>query len=464
MRKSIFRQLLFYTLIFGALAAIISYIVIGVYFDDYYYRQQEKMLKQTTEELVHAYNTNAENIQSLLSTYASEYGITVQLYSGGNKFICGSTSQGGMHGMHEVLDQKNVGNFFIITGSGGQRSGSATWLAYLLQAEDGSLMLSRISYANMNAIIHVVEQFFLIFGIAIAAAFLLFAFIVSRSMSRPLRDLNAIATQMGKLDFSLRYSGNRKDEIGQLGQTLNGLTTKLENTITQLSGELSKERTLEKMRTQFTAQVSHELQTPLSVIKGYTEALSDNLYQGEEASDAYAILLNETEKISNMVNDLLDLSQMEAGAYVIRKENFDLRKLVERIYKRYKSLPQEKTFTLHMGMDYPEDTFFFGDPLRLEQAIRNVLVNAIKYVRADGDIRLGLHRLDGQTHITIENQGKPIDPEDLPHIFDSYYQGKSKKRGSGLGLAITRHIMSLHNGHITVSNTDDGVLFDMILS
>ena len=461
MRKSIFRQLLFYTLIFGAVAAALSYIAIGGYFDDYYYREQEKMLMDTTRKLVEAYDHDQDNIQSLLSTYASDYGITVQLFNCNNKYICGSSFQGGMH---EVLDDSNVGKIFMIQGGGGggQRSGNgnATFLAYMLKTDDGSYMLSRISYANMNAIILVVKQFFLIFGIVIAIAFIIFAFIFSRSMSRPLRDLNAIASEMGKLNFTMRYSGNRKDEIGQLGETLNSLTTKLENTITQLSGELSKERTLEKMRTQFTAQVSHELQTPLSVIKGYAEALADDVYQGKEASEAYGILLNEAEKISNMVNDLLDLSQMEAGAYVVRKENFDLRELVERIHQRYASLPHEKPFTIHLNIDGNDAIPYYGDPLRLEQAIRNVLINAIKHVRENGIITISM---DGERRIVIENQGLPITEDDLPHIFDSYYQGNVKKKGYGLGLAITHHIVRLHNGSITARNTDDGVRFEIAL-
>ncbi|MDD5017997.1 MAG: HAMP domain-containing sensor histidine kinase, partial [Eubacteriales bacterium] len=282
-------------------------------------------------------------------------------------------------------------------------------------------------------------------------------------MSRPLRALNAIAHDMGELNFSMRYAGKRRDEIGQLGATLNALTTKLENTITQLKGELSKEKTLEKMRTQFTAQVSHELQTPLLVIKGYAEALADNMYEDEEAVRVYGILLNETQKISDMVSDLLDLSQMEAGAYVLRKEDFDIAALLRKIHARFSALPAEKLFSMRLDADDNGGAMYFGDPLRIEQAVRNILTNAIKHVKGGGNIAIRLSRAENKTLITIENEGEPIEKDDLPHIFDSYYQGRGEKRGTGLGLAVTRHIIALHGGRISVRNTVYGVVFEIAL-
>jgi signal transduction histidine kinase len=313
----------------------------------------------------------------------------------------------------------------------------------------------------MDAVVVLVQKFFLYFGIANAAVFVLFAFFFSRSMSRPLRELNAIAAEMGKLNFSLQYNGNRRDEIGQLGGTLNALMKRLENTISQLKGELSKEKTLEKMRTQFTAQVSHELQTPLSVIKGYAEALADNLYAGEEAEDAYRILVNEAEKLSSMVDDLLNLSQIEAGAYVLNKQKFSLQAMFNKLDGRYRVFADEKRIHLHINV--PDDASCFGDEQRLEQAVNNILTNAMKHTPDDGNIFITLTQNEENIVITVENDGDPISKEDLPHIFESYYRGKSSARGTGLGLAITKHIITLHGGSITAANTKRGVLFEIIL-
>lgn len=464
MKKTLFRQLLLYMVVFGIILSVVSFLIIDIYFDDYYHAQEEKALLKHTLELAEEYNkTGITGLQSMIDTYYRDYGLSVYFLETETQTLYGTSLQGpGRQSIYSAFSYKNVDNLFISSTGNAQNKGS-DWLSYLLETDDGNLLLGRFSYASINSVILLVQKFFLFFGIAVAFTFIVFAFFFSRSMSNPLKKLNAIAEQMGRLDFSMRYEGTRQDEIGHLGNTLNELTTKLENTITQLTGELSKEKTLEKMRTQFTAQVSHELQTPLSVIKGYAEALSDNLFAGEEANDAYTILLNETEKISNMVDDLLDLSQMEAGAYIIRKNSFLFPDLIQKIYNHYNALPHIKNFSMNLEIDFPPSLSYYGDSLRLEQAIRNILTNAIKHVRENGSINMSLSFEKEKTHITISNQGKHIPEYDIPYIFDSYYQGKSSKGGSGLGLAITRHIIGLHAGNISVANIDDGVLFEFFL-
>lgn len=466
MRRTLFRQLITYMMIFFFILCSACYAVIEFYFDDYYYAQKKEVLLGRTSELAAQYNENGiSKLEVGIETYYSEYGISVNFLDVRSNQLYGVAMYGmGKHNLAAIMKNENVGKFFISTSTGGMGMGQMTsWLSYLTQTKDGNLLLGRISYESMNAVVHIVQQFLLYFGIAIAATFIIFAFFFARSISRPLRKLNAIAHEMGNFNFSKKYEGGRIDEIGQLGNTLNGLTKKLENTINQLTGELSKEKTLEKMRTQFTAQVSHELQTPLAIIKGYAEALADNIYTRQETTGIYDILLDEAEKISNMVDDLLDLSQMEAGAYVIRKQKFSLYKLLNKMYEHYRTLPSKKPFNIHLHTHYPKDELWFGDPLRIEQAIRNLLMNAIKHVISGGNINITLLKTERQTHITIENEGEQIPPCDFQNIFDNFYQGKAAKKGTGLGLAITRHIIILHDGKITVRNNDNGVVFEVIL-
>lgn len=468
MRKTLFRQLIIYMMLFFIVLCAACYVAVEFYFDDYYYAKQKEVLRSRINELAAQYNENGiETLETQIDYYYSEYGVSLHFYDNQTNQLYSASYQGmGKQSIYSAMINENVDKFFISTsemGHGAGRADNTSWLSYLTATQDGNLLLGRISYESMNSVVMLVQQFVLYLGAVITVAFILFAFFFSRSMSKPLRELNDIATQMGKLNFSMRYKGNRRDEIGHLGKTLNELTTKLENTITQLQGELSKERTLEKMRTQFTAQLSHELQTPLSVIKGYTEALIDNIFIGQEVTDAYDILDNETEKISRMVDDLLDLSQMEAGAYVVRKKNFDIKKLLKKTYDRYSSLPNEKQFSINMHDSYPKETMYYGDSLRLEQVIRNLLSNAIKHVSINGNINITLSKKENMAQISIENEGEHIAESDLPHIFDSYYQGKTEKRGYGLGLAIAHHIIKLHEGQIRVHNTKDGVLFMILL-
>lgn len=463
MKKTLFRQLLIYLLLFGIFLSICSYLIIEFFFTDYYYAQQEKSLIQNTNNLLIEYNqSNLTTFQLLLDDYISESGMAFLFLDNKTGSLYGSVIQGpGRQNLTTYFTSENLDNIFISTiGSQGSKS---DWISYLVKTEDGNMILGRISYTSINEVVDIVQHFLLLFGISLAIIFALFAFFFSKSMSHPLKKLNNIAKKMSNLDFSMHYNGKRRDEIGELGKTLNELTSKLENTISQLQGELSKEKTLENMRTLFTAQVSHELQTPLSVIKGYTEALSDKIYTLDETPGIYDILLSETNKISYMVDDLLDLSQMESGAYILRKENFSLLALVEKIYDRNKMLQHDMKFILNLHIDYPKDILFFGDSLRLEQAIRNILTNAIKHVKENGIIKIFLQYKDNKTLVIISNQGDRIFNQDLPYIFNSYYQGKNHRSGKGLGLSITKHIITLHDGTIIAKNADDGVVFEIVL-
>ena len=386
MKKTLFRQLLLYLLIFGIVLSLASYLFVEFFFDDYYYSRQTLALKENTYNLIDTLETSGiSSFLQMAEELKTERGLSIHLYNPKDNSLYGSDVQGsGRLGLMETFESSQSDTVFI-SSTGGQNS-RIYWLTYVLETDSGYLVMSRISYTNMESVVGIVQQFFLFFGIFLAAIFIVFAYFFSRSMSRPLRKLNDIAERMAGLDFSLRYAGNRKDEIGKLGQKLNLLTASLENTISQLKNELDKEKTLEKMRTGFTAQVSHELQTPLSVIRGYAEALADRIYNGNETDEVYETMLRETNKISRLVDDLLDLSQMESGAYVIRKRNFSLTDLMNKLFQTHLRLPSVKPFDFEFVNKCSSESMFFGDPLRLEQALRNIISNALKYVLEDGKI------------------------------------------------------------------------------
>ncbi|MDX1357298.1 MAG: HAMP domain-containing sensor histidine kinase [Clostridia bacterium] len=462
MKKTLFRQLLFYMLLFGIILSAVSWLFIELFFDNYYYSQQKKLLVSHSEQLVDVYRESGfSNIQGLIEEFYLDHGMSVHFIDTETGTVYGTDSQGS--GRQNMLSTaKNAVTEEVFISTTGSANNPKDWLSYVIKTSDGNIVLSRISYTSMDSVVGLVQTFFLYFGLLLGTIFIIFAYIFSKSMSKPLKELNEIAQKMGRLDFTLKYEGKRKDEIGTLGKTLNEITDQLENTISQLQGELSKERTLDKMKTQFTAQVSHELQTPLSVIKGYAEALSDEIYSSEETPAVYEILLTETNKITGMVDDLLDLSQMESGAYIIRKSRFAIYSMLEKLFNRHKNLPYDKDFKMIINSMCDRNFLYSGDEIRLEQAVRNILSNAIKHVDDNGVIHLEAD-CRGPLTISIFNSGGQIPEKDLPFIFDSYYQGSNKRSGTGLGLAISSHIIKLHGGTLDVLNTGDGVQFKITL-
>ena len=264
---------------------------------------------------------------------------------------------------------------------------------------------------------------------------------------------------MGNLNFTQKYRGRRKDEIGQLGETLNHISDELESTINQLQGELNKERTLEKMRQRFTAQVSHEIQTPLAVIKSYAEALEDEILETpEEELDYFITIQKEADKISGIASDLLDLSQIESGAYTLKKEKILGAEVLASVVQRLKHTYPNKNINLENHCD-PE-LMVNMDRKRMEQVFYNLLNNAIKHViPEDGVIEVKSEIQLSHWVVTVYNAGNPIPEDEIDQIWEYFYKAHSDKKGTGLGLAIVKGIVLCHGGKVVVENREKGVWF-----
>ena len=334
------------------------------------------------------------------------------------------------------------------------------WLSYKEVAEDGSQIVGRIPLTSVNEVIEIVQKFLLMFLAVIFASSLLFAYFFASGISKPIVGLNRIATEMGNLNFGEKYRGSRQDEIGQLGKTLNHISDELEMTIVRLQDELNKERTLEKMRQRFTAQVSHEIQTPLAIIKSHAEALEDGIPESrQEESEYFVTIQQEADKISGIASDLLDLSQMESGVYRLKLEKHDGFDVIASVVERFSHAYPEKTIRLKNLCDSGLVVAF--DRKRLEQAFYNLLSNAIKHVSPDGVIAVQCERRAEQWVVSVYNTGDPIPESELDQIWKYFYKGESDIKGTGLGLAIVKGIIQCHGGKVAVKNEQNGVQFEV---
>lgn len=292
---------------------------------------------------------------------------------------------------------------------------------------------------------------------------LIISYFVARHITSPLVVLNETAKELAELDFSRRYVSNREDEIGQLSSTLNHMAKKLQTTIERLRQELSRQQQSEQLRRNFVARVSHELQTPLAVILGYTEALSDNIVDSqEELGEYYLIIQNEAETLSRMVQELLELSKLENPKYTFNKVDFDLTILVNSIVKKFKNalLHKEKNLTFKLN-GFSNNYVIYGDENRLEQAISNIIKNAIAHTPKNGFIEITSIGNNNETTIEIFNSGSTIAEENLANIWDSFYTTNIEKEsgaGSGLGLAIAKQIFLRHEALYGARNVTNGVV------
>lgn len=300
--------------------------------------------------------------------------------------------------------------------------------------------------------------FLYMFPIGILIAIVI-AYYLSSNISRPILELNDMALAMKSKEVQALITSKRKDEIGQLHNSIQLMYQELLSNIQQLESQLAKERSLDKLQKQFFAQATHELKTPLAVIQGYAELIYDNVYKNDEERDELIQkLYKETKGMNNLIKTLLEYSSLEHQKANI--ENVNIKQAIENAIPSYDVIVSKygKELTVNNTL---ENISINIDMPKVERLIRNLLDNAGKHAKEQ--VKLKLTTLDNNLLISVYNDGNNIDEEDIPYIFDSFYKGKNKQKGTGLGLAIVKSIVNMHNGQYRLENKTDGVEFFILL-
>ncbi len=306
---------------------------------------------------------------------------------------------------------------------------------------------------------------FLIWVIFIILLIILIDYLLGRFISDPIDQVCEMAYRAARLDFSLPCKITSKDEFGELADNLNKMSEnlkdaleKLESANIRLERDVQQEKKQLRERKELTDRLSHEMKTPIGVIRAYAEGIQDET--DEEKRQKYSeIIISETERMGTLIETLLDLSALENGAVSLAPERFDFVEFVETIAGRLLIDMPETDFELQYEL--PEDKVFVcTDRQRMEQVLSNLIVNAKKNVSPKGILRLSLVEQENMLHFSIYNQGNSIPPERLPKIWEKFYRDKNAKySGSGLGLAIVAQILSMQNLEYGAENFANGVRF-----
>ncbi|ODM10898.1 two-component sensor histidine kinase [Eisenbergiella tayi] len=306
---------------------------------------------------------------------------------------------------------------------------------------------------------------FLIWFLLMLGVILLVDYLLGRFITRPVDELNEAAGRMAGLDFSRPCELKSTDEFGMLSQNLNTMADNLENALSRLeaiNGRLETEVEREKRRVaerkELADNLSHEMKTPLGVIRAYAEGLQDT--GEEEKRKQYAqVIIGETERMNRMITSLLELSAMDAGAVQLAPVLFGFVEFTETEAGRLLMDLPWKEFELEYRLPAMEYQVC-ADKGKMEQVLDNLIGNARKYVSPGGILRITLEKEEGFLRFGVYNEGDCIREEDLPRVWDKFYRvGGRSTEGAGLGLAIAAGILELHGWKYGVRNREKGVEF-----
>ena len=271
-----------------------------------------------------------------------------------------------------------------------------------------------------------------VIALILLAVSILGAYLFSRWFTRPVTKLSLAARELAKGNYRVRVTPETSDEIGVLAQDFNTMADEVEK-----SAELQRD---------LIANVSHDLRTPLTLIKGYAETVRDLTGDDKEKREGQlTVIIDETDRLSALVNSVMELSKYSSGAIKLNPVRFDLAQLCDEVAYRFEDLCRKNGWHLEQETDTPCEVW--ADPDSLSRVIYNLLSNATHHIGADGYLAIrALPKADGGVRVEVEDHGPGIAKEDLPHLFDKYYRSRSDagKVGTGLGLSITKAILVAH--------------------
>ncbi len=355
---------------------------------------------------------------------------------------------------------KNLGDEpYVLDEVNDSRLGTG-FLQLTARLNNGYYLYLRTPVSSIDEAADIANRQLVYIGFAAIILSLIIIVLVSGAVTKPIRELTDIAADVSLLNFGRRYNRKSRDEIGDLGASINSMSERLEGTVNELRARGDRLESVDRMRKEFIANASHELKTPLAIITGYAEGLRDNVVRESDRAFYCEVIGEEAERMDKIIKQFLTITEIEA-AVDGEKTELDFSALVQGIVKSAAILAKQKGVSISLDCDGA--LLVEGDELALGQAVGNYITNAIHHVDERGIIKAELKRNGEKARFSVFNSGKGIPEAESEKIWQSFYKlDKAHTRsygGSGLGLAIVKKSVELHGGSCGFRNLDGGVEF-----
>lgn len=397
---------------------------------------------------VDSQSTTFKIVKDQLDNYVNDY---YKWSSLGKNYQAIDSSEN--YNVYKVFDDRIGSNYLELFGKL-----DATTFVYL-----------RVNYQNMKESVSVSNQFITYIGLIVVLIGAIAMFFIGRRFTKPILQLANIADKMAHLDFDAKYKVVSNDEIGQLGESMNVLSSKLERIVSELKSannelqsDIERKVQIDEMRQDFLSNVSHELKTPIALIQGYAEGLQDDVIEDAQDRKFYCdVIMDEAKKMNKMVRRLLDLNQLEFGNDKLNLERFDVVEVMKSVVASSDILFKQKD--VEVTLYEPAPVYVWAEEYLVEEVLTNYVSNAIIHVNEGGQINIFTKKLDGFVRVSVYNSGSHINDDEIDKIWIKFYKvDKARTReygGNGIGLSIVKVIMNSFNRECGVINHDDGVEF-----
>lgn len=454
-KNSLITNIWLYLIIFSVTILAILWLFQVCFFDLYYEHIKIKDMDKIAAKIKNNYESN--NFNDILENISFDRGVCIELITNDNELYShNDISNGCLHETNNlminnykknfIINNKNTISYKIINPKFKNKI-----LFYGMKLNNNSFLFINTSLQPMGWITNILRgQLIYVIFIVLILSFII-TYFISRKISNPIIKINNAAKKMSKGEYDVVF--NTKESI----EELNELSATLSNTCDELSKT-------DELRRELLANVSHDLKTPLTMIKAYAEMIKDISYKDKKKRENdLKIIIDEVDKLTYLVNDILDFSKMQSDVMKLNYEKFDLNELIEQIINKFTALNEYNSYKFIY--EKTENLNIYADKKRIEQVIYNLLTNAINYSEKSKTINVILSRNNNKCKLEIINKAYIKDTE-LKLIWDKYYKiDKTHKRdsfGSGIGLSIVKMILEKHKfeyGVTSFKNTGTNFYF-----
>ena len=450
------------------LAAVIIILLINTTYmgDIYLYNEKQELIQ--TAEYIDSLDIRSGIYFGTVNTLESENNITIDIYDNdGTPLYLSTQNIADISGNTKIIEQEHLSDDSVIEiydNNGKQYILLRKTLSFGGEVE----IYSYKGNVDANASVALTLTWGSV--ILILFASLILIYIYTRRFTKPLIKMSEITEKMSNMDFSEKCESKTRDEIGILSDSINNLSTSLDRTLNdlneknrQLSDDIEKKQTLEQLRKEFISSISHELKTPIAIIKGYAEG-AGLMLEAEDIDGAREycdIITKESDRMNGLVFELLELSRYELGDSRLDSESFELKAFIDDFTNSEKIVFEDKGITY--SSDIKDGIICQGDIVKLTMVLNNYVSNAISHIGGEKKLHISADDNESFVRVKVFNSGEHISEEDIEKIWKSFYRAdksRSRKEGRyGLGLSIVSAIQNLHETEYGVENTDGGVIF-----
>lgn len=435
MKNSLKRKIWQYLIIFSLVIILFLWLFQVIFINKYYEYTKTKDIKHIANKLLTAYNS--ENIYNTLDEISYQENLCIEITSSNSTLYRSSTTS-------NCLFSKGVlKESFINSGSKEETYNlqnpqfANKTILEAIKLDDNLYAFLSTSLEPLDSTAKILKEQLLIISILILSLSLLIGYFISKRLSKPIVDISQKANLISKGKIKKEFTSDSDIlEIEDLNNSLN-----------EMMVELGKTEELEK---DLLANVSHDLKTPLTMIKAYAEMVRDLTYNDKEKRDSNLnIIIEETDRLALLVNDILTLSKLQQSMDNLTLSEFDLILLIKNILKRFTIYEEKYGYNIIFKHTNIRKLMIKADQKKIEQVLYNLIINAINYTGSDMKVVINISKVNNLYKIEVIDSGKGIDTKDLDNIFDKYYKSEKKHKrnlyGTGLGLSIVKSIFILHD-------------------